>query len=69
MIGALIGLIIVVGLIALFIVSLNRRRHGESDVAAPGWTSTNEVFKDPTTERLMRVWLDAQGERHYVPEQ
>jgi hypothetical protein len=68
MIGALIGLIVVGGFITLFVVSLLRQRHGESDVAEPSWTSTNEVFKDPTTGRFMRVWLDAQGDRHYVPE-
>jgi hypothetical protein len=67
-IGALIGLIVVGGFITLFVVSLLRRRHGESDVAAASWTSTKEVFKDPTTNRLMRVWLDPTGERHYVAE-
>lgn len=67
-VGALIGLLFVGGFITLFVVSLVRRRHGESDVPAPGWTSTQEVFKDPTTGRLMRVWLDAAGDRHYVPE-
>jgi hypothetical protein len=68
MIGVLFGIIIFGGFVTLFIVSLTRRRHGESDVTVPGWTSTTEVFKDPTTRRLMRVWLDAQGERHYVAE-
>ena len=27
----------------------------------PGWTPTDEVFKDPGTDRLMRVWLDRTG--------
>ena len=35
--------------------------------AAAGWHATDEVFNDPSTKRLMRVWLDAQGDRHYVP--
>jgi hypothetical protein len=26
------------------------------------------VFNDPSTNRVMRVWLDAAGERRYVPE-
>jgi hypothetical protein len=45
------------------------RRHGESDTAQPGWLPTKERFMDPTTRRVMRVWIDpARGERHYVPE-
>ena len=52
----------------VFIISLTRRRHGESGVAARDWTSTPEVFKDPSTGRVMRVWLDSAGDRHYVPE-
>jgi hypothetical protein len=45
------------------------RRHGESDAAEPGWLPTKERFMDPTTRRVMRVWIDpARGERHYVPE-
>jgi hypothetical protein len=46
-----------------------RRRHGESDGARPDWIPTSERFLDPTTDRLMRVWLDRQTRRrHYVPE-
>jgi len=46
-----------------------RRRHGESDRARPDWVPTSERFLDPTTDRLMRVWLDPQTRtRHYVPE-
>ncbi len=29
---------------------------------------TDEVFKDPVTDRLMRVWADRTGQRHYLPE-
>jgi hypothetical protein len=61
-------LILLIVVIGLFVVSLRRRRHGESDAPAAGWSSTSEVFKDPTTGRLMRVWVDSAGERHYVPE-
>jgi len=49
--------------------SWRRRRHGESDGARPDWIPTSERFLDPTTDRLMRVWLDRQTRaRHYVPE-
>ncbi len=68
MIGALIGLVIAGALIVAFVVSLRLRRHGEDDVAARDWTATSEVFKDPSTERIMRVWLDPAGGRHYVAE-
>ena len=46
-----------------------RRRHGESEGAHPGWLPTSERFLDPTTDRLMRVWLDPETRtRNYVPE-
>jgi hypothetical protein len=61
---ALVGVAVVVAVI----ISLFVRRHGESDQPQPGWTPTDEVFKDPGTERTMRVWLDRAGERHYVPD-
>jgi hypothetical protein len=45
------------------------RRHGETGVAAPGWLPTKERFIDPSTQRVMRVWIDpADHSRHYVPE-
>src|SRR4051812_47609855 len=48
---------------------LRRRGHGESDRAQPGWRPTPERFRDPTTDRIMRVWLDpTDGRRHYVAE-
>ena len=68
MIGALIGLVVVGALVVAFVVSLRLRRHGEVDVVGRDWTATSEVFKDPTTDRIMRVWLDTAGERHYVAE-
>jgi len=61
---ALVGVAVVVAVI----ISLFVRRHGESDAPEPGWTPTNEVFKDPGTDRLMRVWVDRLGDRHYVPD-
>ena len=42
--------------------------HGEADAAAPDWQPTSERFRDPRTQRIMRVWVDAAGARHYVPE-
>jgi Domain of unknown function (DUF1707) len=47
-----------------------RRRHGESDAPQPGWVPTLERFRDPSTARLMRVWVDpVDGGRHYVAEE
>ena len=42
------------------------RGHAEADKPAPGWRPTNERFRDPKTGRVMRVWVDAAGGRHYV---
>jgi hypothetical protein len=64
-----IGLVVLVVLVVFAIVSIFVvRRHGESDRSQPEWTRTDEVFKDPGSERIMRVWVDEAGERHYVPE-
>ena len=49
-------------------VSLFVRRHGESDRPEAEWSPTDEVFRDPGTDRTMRVWLDRVGGRHYVPD-
>jgi hypothetical protein len=57
-----------VAVVALVVISLFVRRHGESDAPQSGWTPTDEVFKDPGTDRLMRVWVDVAGGRHYVPD-
>jgi hypothetical protein len=65
-----IVLIIVIAVVAIcFVISLTLRRHGESEKPNPDWKRTEEVFNDPSTNRVMRVWLDARGERHYVPEE
>ena len=67
--GAFWAFLIIGGLIAFFVVSLSLRRHGESDLPSEDWQRTDEVFRDPTTRRFMRVWVDpADGSRHYVPE-
>ncbi len=58
-----------VAVIVAVVISLFVRRHGESDQPQAGWTPTDELFRDPGTDRTMRVWLDRAGERHYVPEQ
>ncbi len=45
-----------------------RRRHGESS-HNPAWTPTDEVFIDPVSNQVMRVWIDPDsGDRHYVAE-
>ena len=46
-----------------------RRRHGEAPGVEPHWQPTSEVFRDPSTDRLMRVWTDpTDGSRHYIAE-
>ncbi|MGH2894916.1 MAG: DUF1707 SHOCT-like domain-containing protein [Solirubrobacteraceae bacterium] len=44
------------------------RGHGDADTPHPGWRPTNERFRDPRTNQVMRVWEDAGGTRHYVPD-
>ncbi len=44
------------------------RGHGDAEVPAADWQPTNERFRDPRTRRVMRVWVDSAGARHYVPE-
>jgi hypothetical protein len=45
-----------------------RRGHGDAEAPAPDWLPTSERFRDPRTNRVMRVWVDAGGGRHYVAE-
>lgn len=63
-------ILVIIGLVVIgFIVaSIFVRRHRETDRPQPGWQQTAEVFNDPSTNRVMRVWLDQAGERHYVAE-
>lgn len=42
------------------------RGHGDADRPAPDWQPTNERFRDPRTTKVMRVWVDTAGGRHYV---
>ena len=45
------------------------RRHGEATAPQAHWRATNEVFRDPTSGRVTRVWVDpVDGVRHYVVE-
>jgi hypothetical protein len=43
-----------------------RRGHGHADAPEADWRPTNERFRDTRTNRVMRVWEDAGGQRHYV---
>ena len=44
------------------------RGHGDADAPGVDWRPTGERFRDPRTKRVMRVWQDAAGARHYVPD-
>jgi hypothetical protein len=46
-----------------------RRGHGVADSPQVGWQPTGERFRDPRSGRVMRVWVDAAGGRHYVPDE
>ena len=52
--------------IVLYVI-YDRRYHGKT--SAPDLRATNEVFRDPTTGKLMRVFEDPRtGAREYVAE-
>jgi hypothetical protein len=62
-------LLVVVLAVAAVIGYLTLGRHGESPVPAGHWEPTEEVFRDPSSGRRMRVWIDpGDASRHYVPE-
>ncbi len=44
------------------------RGHGDADAPHASWRPTSERFRDPRTNQVMRVWEDAGGGRHYVPD-
>jgi hypothetical protein len=44
------------------------RGHGDAERPKDGWRATDERFRDPRTRQVMRVWEDAAGGRHYVPD-
>ncbi len=46
-----------------------RRGHAEAEKPAPDWQPTNERFRDPRSQRIMRVWVDGAGARHYIAEE
>lgn len=44
-------------------------RHAQSTEARAGWLPTGERFRDPSSGKVMRVWIDpADQSRHYVPD-
>lgn len=44
-----------------------RRRRGEGRPVQQHWVATDEVFRDPSSGRVMRVWVDpTDGTRHYA---
>jgi hypothetical protein len=45
------------------------RGHGDADAPRPDWRPTAERFRDPRTGRVMRVWEDPGGGRHYVADE
>ena len=68
MVVVFIWIVVVAFIVGLGVASLFIRRHGEVERPDPSWQRTDEVFNDPSTNRVMRVWLDQGGERHYVIE-
>ena len=46
-----------------------RRGHGDAERPRADWRPTSELFRDPRSNRVMRVWEDAAGARHYVPDE
>jgi uncharacterized protein DUF1707 len=48
--------------------TMRGRGHAEAEAAGPGWRPTPERFRDPRTDRVMRVWVDEAGNRRYVAE-
>ncbi len=47
----------------------SRGRHAQAGQPGPGWVSTAERFRDPSSGVIMRVWIDPADEsRHYVPD-
>ena len=65
---ALLGVAVIAAVLVAAAMSLFLRRHGEADHPRPGWVPTDEIFRDPGTDRVMRVWADRTGGRHYLPE-
>lgn len=68
MLFALLGVLVIAAVLVAAGMSLFLRRHGESARPEPGWVPTDEIFRDPGTDRVMRVWADEAGARHYLPD-
>ena len=60
--------------LVVFVLLLLRRSRRRVEpmlarIPAARWERTNEVIRDPFTNRTVRVWIDpADGSRHYVPD-
>jgi hypothetical protein len=65
---ALLSIAVMAAVLVAASMSLFLRRHGQAEQPKPSWLPTDEVFKDPRTERTMRVWADRIGGRHYLPD-
>jgi hypothetical protein len=67
---------LILGTVLLLVALYERTRYGTGERAdaatggrPEGLQRTEEVFNDPTTGDLTRVWYDPQtGERRYLPE-
>ena len=59
MVGVFIAVVVAGLLVGLFVASIFLRRYRDTDRPAAGWHATDEVFSDPSTNRIMRVWLDS----------
>jgi hypothetical protein len=64
----LYALIVVVVIVVAVVGYFRVRRRDETAQADPSWQPTQEVFRDPKSNRLTRVWVDPAGGRHYVRE-
>jgi hypothetical protein len=56
--GTTLGIIVVLGVVSYF---ADRRYRGRGVAMRP----TDEVFRDPASGRVTRVWTDRRGERSY----
>ena len=66
---ALVWIVVAVAVVIAIVMSFFLRRHGEDETPRAHWIRTDEVFVDPSTDRLMRVWVEpGSGQRHYVPD-
>jgi hypothetical protein len=70
MIVVTVIVIVLVVIISTVIYSFFRKRHGELISAdTRNLVKTDEIFRDPSTNRLMRVWVDTtDGKRVYIAE-